>query len=684
MHESQRVIKNLYYLLLVLLLLTSKPLLAAETATGPHIRVSLISEEAAVTPGQTHWIGILLEPEHLWHTYWRNPGDSGEPTKVAFKIEKGIEIGNLQWPIPQQISVGHLVNYGYEGATLLMAPLSLESGFSKNQLTLEAELSWLVCKEDCIPGSASLSLTLPVSDSPKKTAYAETFATTRERLPDRETLYVSHVITAQHIKLRYNAPYDASWSLLPLSADIIDHNKPQVSNLIDGQLSQTMVLSDYFEANKEPLLFLLTDGKKGYYLISTPIMIGGEKIEQTNHSLLLLALMAFVGGLILNLMPCVLPILSIKALSIQQDTRRKVGKLGYFGYLGYPLGVLMSFNAFAVLILLLRQSGEMVGWGFHLQEPWVVALLAFLFLFIALQLMDIAPTGERLMGLGQSLTTGNGFASQFFTGVLAVLVASPCTAPFMAVALGVALISNALVSFTLFTSLAIGFALPMTLLFSQPKIHQLLPKPGAWMQTFRQFLVFPMLATVVWLLWVYQSQVGTTGQFMLLANLLIFALLLWLSARMSGFKSKVTVLLALLSLVPAMLQQTSSTGPDDQIQQTAFTESRLQQLRDDNQVVLVNITADWCITCKVNEQVAFRSDDLNALFEEQKVHYLVGDWTNKTKKILQFLNRYQRSGVPLYVIYAGNKYERVLPQLLTPQIVINAINKAKQELTHED
>ena len=684
MHKSQRVTKNLYYLLLVLVLLTSKPLLAVETATGPHIRVSLISEDAAVTPGKTHWVGILLEPEHLWHTYWRNPGDSGEPTKVAFKVEKGVKIGDLRWPIPQQISVGHLVNYGYEGTTLLMAPLTLESGFSKNQLTIEAELSWLVCKEDCIPGSASLNLTLPVSDNQKKTAYAETFATTRERLPDERTLYGSHDITTQHINLRYSAPYEAGWSVLPLSADIIHHNKQQVSNLIDGKLTQTMVLSDYFEVSKEPLLFMLTDGKKGYYLISTPIMIGSQKIERPDHSLLLLAFMAFVGGLILNLMPCVLPILSIKALSIQHDTLRKIGKLGYLGYLGYPMGVLMSFNAFAVLILLLRQSGEMVGWGFHLQEPWVVALLAFLFLFIALQLMDIAPTGERLMGLGQSLTTGNGFASQFFTGVLAVLVASPCTAPFMAAALGVALISNALVSFTLFTSLAIGFALPMTLLFSLPKLHQLLPKPGAWMQTFRQFLVFPMLATVVWLLWVYQSQVGTTAQFVLLVNLLLFAMLLWLSVRMSGFKSKVTMLLALLSLVPAMLQQTTSADLDDRTQPTAFTESRLQQLRDNNQVVLVNITADWCITCKVNEQIVFRSEGLNALFNEQKVHYLVGDWTNKTKRILQFLNRYQRSGVPLYVVFAGNEYESVLPQLLTPQIVINAINKAKQELSHED
>lgn len=669
---------SLFCLLLLLVQLASGPLSAAETATGPHIRVSLVSEDAAVAPGKTHWVGILLEPENFWHTYWRNPGDSGEPPKVAFKPQKGVEIGDLQWPIPQQIPVAHLVNYGYEGATLLMAPLTLEQGFSKNQLTLEAELSWLVCKEDCIPGWASLDVTLPVLDNQRKTAYSETFATTRKQLPEEETLSGSHEITTQHINLRYSAPYDAGWSLLPLSADIIQHNKAQTSHLIDGQLTQTMVRSEYFEANKQPLLFLLTDGELGYYLTSTPNTMGGEKFEQPDHSLFLLALMAFVGGLILNLMPCVLPILSIKALSMQQDTSARLGKLGY------PLGVLLSFNAFAVLILLLKQSGEAVGWGFHMQEPWVVALLAFLFLFIALQLMDIAPTGEGLMGLGQRLTTGNGFASQFFTGVLAVLVASPCTAPFMAAALGVALVSNALVSFTLFTSLAIGFALPMSLLFWLPSVRRMLPKPGPWMQSFRQFLVFPMLATVIWLLWVYQSQAGNAAQFVLLASLLLFALLLWLSARMRGIKSKVAMLLALLSLVPAMLQKATYTDSDNNTHKTVFTESTLQQLRDDNDVVLVNITADWCITCKVNDQFAFRSEDLIELFNEQKVHYLVGDWTNKNHTILQFLNRYQRSGVPLYVVYAGNQYEQVLPQLLTPQIVINAINRARQELTHED
>lgn len=673
--------KKVCWFFVLLLLLSCGSLFAAESATGPHIRVSLISEDAALVPGRTHFIGVLLEPEPHWHTYWRNPGDSGEPPKVSWKLPEGVDAGELQWPVPEQISVAHLVNYGYEGPVLLMAPLTIGAGFSGKQVNIEADLSWLVCREDCIPGWATLDIALPVSGNADKSRNTETFATTRDRLPEKETLSGSYEITAQHINLRYLPPYETDWSLLPLDAGIIQHNQPQSNHLIDGQLTQTLKLSEYFEADGQPLQFLLTDGQQGYYLTSTPNMAGGEKAESPGQvpSLFLLALMAFAGGLILNLMPCVLPILCIKALSLQHDTGASINKLAF------PLGVLLSFNVFAVSILLLKQGGEAVGWGFHMQEPWVVALLAFLFVFIALQLMDIAPSGEGLMGLGSKLTTGNGFSSQFFTGVLAVLVASPCTAPFMAAALGVALVSDALVSFTLFTSLAVGFALPMTILFWLPAVRRLLPKPGSWMQTFRQFLVFPILATVVWLLWVYQSQAGSAAQFVLLASLLLFSLLLWLSALLGDIKSKLALLFALLSMVPALQQQPLSPDlENNSSRKLVFNEDRLQQLRDDNQVVLVNMTADWCITCKVNEQVALGSEELNTLFSEQNVHYMVGDWTNKNKRILHFLNRYQRSGVPLYVVYAGNTYEQVLPQLLTPQTVINAINTAKKELSYEN
>ena len=663
---------RLYSLLMMLLLLAAPLLHAASSATGPHIRVSLISENQTLVPGEKNWIGMLFQPEQGWHTYWQNPGDSGEPPKVTWKTANNINIGQWQWPIPTAIPVAHLVNYGYEGDSLLMAPVSLPSDAS-GPVVIQAELSWLVCQEDCIPGWATLEITIPTASSSSPGEFADLFEQTRKQLPHSTPITANHEVAEQHLTVRFSPPYQSQWQLLPLRSDTSQHNQLQQSLQIDHAQLQTLVLSDYFDPQQQSLAFLLTDGTQGYYLSST----SNQAASGPTDSLWLLMLMAFAGGLILNLMPCVLPVLSIKALSFQQQDSSVSSKLGF------PLGVLVSFNLFAIAIAVLKQGGEAVGWGFHMQHPWVIALLAFLFLFIALQLMEIAPRGNRLMGIGQPLTDGNTFRSQFFSGVLAVVVASPCSAPFMATAMGVALVSSLQISFVLFTSLAIGFALPMTLLFWLPALIRLLPKPGPWMARFRQFLVFPMLATVLWLLWVYQQQTSPQAQLLLLTSMLLFSLLIWVSGlhvkRLSGLTTVLALLSPLIVLQPAgNISQAVQTEPS-----LSFSEQQLQQLREQQQVVLINLTADWCITCKVNEQVAFRSTAVRSLLNQQDVHYLVGDWTNKNQSILQFLNRYQRSGVPLYVVYAGTDYEQVLPQLLTPQTVIEAINRAKREINHD-
>jgi len=653
------------------LLLSTPQLMAASVASGPHIQVSLLSEHRSLQPEQSNWIGIRFQPESSWHTYWRNPGDSGEPPRVTWRTPDGVAVGDWRWPLPQQIPVAHLLNYGYQSDLLLMAPVTLASSWLQQTLTLQADLSWLVCKEDCIPGWASLELTLPVDAEPLPSRHQPLFVTTRAQLPANQLLQASHQLEDERLRIVYQPPYAADWRLLPLRADTLTHSQPQ-QTVVDGSYHTSQLqISDYFVDSGQQLQFLLSDGQRGFYLNSEP----GALPVAEQPTLLLLMLMAFAGGLILNLMPCVLPVLSLKALSLQQQTGSTASKFGYL------LGVLLSFNLFALLIILLQQGGEVVGWGFHMQQPWVVALLAFLFLFIALQLMDIAPSGSRLMGLGQQLTQGDSFSSQLFTGVLAVLVAAPCTAPFMATALGVALVSPPLVGLALFSSLGLGFALPMSLLFWFPHSRNLLPKPGPWMQPFRQFLAFPMLATIIWLLWIYQQQTDHNRLFGLLVALLGFSLSVWLAGVLRGAANKLALLAALAAVLLPIAA--SKPQPEPALSQTEFSEQRLQQLRDADQVVLVNMTADWCITCKVNEQVAFSSGRLQQLLDEDGVHYLVGDWTNQNQAILAYLNRYQRSGVPLYVVYAGHHHQQVLPQLLTPQIVIDAINRAKQELNHE-
>lgn len=644
---------------------------ADSSATGPHIRVQLLSEHSGLQAGKDNWLGVLFSPDPHWHTYWQNPGDSGEPPTLQWTLPAGGTAGDIQWPLPSAIPVAHLVNYGYEGPNLLMVPIHIPETYKDHQMTLSVAVSWLVCREDCIPGWADLSITLPISPEPVPGLNSELFARTRNVLPSQLRLNARHEITAQHLSVAFQPPLDGDWQLLPLKAGVTQHNQPQQTVTTESGITALLAKSEYFQSvDGASLDFLLTNGEQGWYLNSQ--LNTGTYQEQT--PIWLYGLMALLGGIILNFMPCVLPVLSIKAMSLRTQGAPGVAKWGY------ALGVMLSFVGFALLIEILKQSGQMVGWGFHMQEPVVIAMLAYLFVFIALMLMDLAPSGAGLAGIGQSLTQGQGFASQFFTGVLAVLVASPCTAPFMAAALGVALVSDLTVSLWIFMCLGLGFALPLTLLFVFPSLAGLLPRPGAWMQTFRQFLVFPMLATVIWLIWVFAAQAGNLAQAMLLAGLLLFALLIWLAQSRIVLLRRGALVGALL-LVVGQLWQVVGAEAEPVSAKQSFSRQALTQLRNRDQVVLVNMTADWCITCKVNEQVALNDKTLKELFAQPDVHYLVGDWTNKNAEILDFLQQYQRSGVPLYVLYTGQRSEQVLPQILTTQLVVNAIQQAREELT---
>lgn len=646
----------------------------SSTASGPHIKVSLLSEYQELSSG-VNWIGVYLQPEKDWHTYWRNPGDSGEAPKFSWKLPEGLNAGDIEWPIPDEIRVAHLVNYGYEGANLLMVPIYLETEqiLQNSPITIGVDLSWLVCKEDCIPGWASLSKDFLFNEVPTSSGDSPLFSETRNRLPNPLSIEARHELTDQNIVVSLSPPKDSVWRLLPLENAVIQHNGQQtlVTDNENKALSVVLALSDYFKTSQEDVAFLLTDGNQGYY-VKSALNIASQS---SGHSLWLLALMAFTGGLILNLMPCVLPILSIKALGIQQQDQTLLGKSAYF------FGVLSSFLGFAIFIIVLKQGGDLVGWGFHMQHPWVVALLAYLFTYIALSLLNIAPSSGRLAGIGQNLTQGQSASSQFFTGVLAVIVASPCTAPFMAAALGVAMVSDASVTLIIFASLGIGFALPMTLLFAIPRMRNLLPKPGIWMENFRQFLAFPIFATVVWLVWIYLQQTDAFSQLWLLSGLLFFCMLIWLSSKAKKRISFVLNSIAILSIAIIAVPTIEKKNLNQHRQ--AFNLARLQELRDANQIVLVNMTADWCITCKVNEHVAFSSDKFEQAIKAKNVHYMVGDWTNKNDEILKYLNRFQRSGVPLYVVYAGNINSTVLPQILTTDIVVSAIELAKGEIKNE-
>ena len=656
--------------------LTLVPVLAAESATGPHIKVSLLSEHQAWLPGQRQWIGIYLQPDPDWHTYWRNPGDSGESPAVTWSSSAPLQTGDIHWPLPTAIPVAHLVNYGYEGDTLLIVPIDVPEQ-AQGSISLSGDLSWLVCKEDCIPGWATLTISLPVRGATQVSEHAHLFDTARAQLPQPEPLAASFEQTDSHLVFAFPSLAGEDWRLFPFAGDAIDHAGQQAVMSSDQGVLISVPRSAYF-TDRERLSVLIANQQTGYYADVQLNLSAAASGAPAVASLWWLLLSAFLGGLLLNIMPCVLPVLSMKAMALQHHSPSWINKSAYL------LGVLASFNAFAGLVILLRASGQSVGWGFHMQEPMVVALLAFLFVFIAMVLLDAFALGTRLSGLGQSLVGGQSTRSHFFTGVLAVVVASPCTAPFMAAAMGVAMVAPNMTTFALFTALALGFALPMTLLFVSSKTATWLPKPGPWMQTFKHLLAFGMLLTVAWLCWVYVGQAGAIAQFGLMVALIVFAMLLWLASRASmPWRALLQILAIACVISPSWFEKQNSPSQPLSVHAIAFDPSELNTLRAENQVVLVNMTADWCITCKVNEQVALSDASVVAALDDPEVTYMVGDWTNKNPQILAYLNQYARSGVPLYVIYSGQGHARVLPQILTPDIVINGIEQAKQERNNE-
>lgn len=656
-------------------------------ATGPHIQLALLSNKNALVAGDTVELGVIFAPDPQWHTYWRNPGDSGESPTIEWESSQKLVFGDINWPIPKAISVAHLVNYGYEGANLLSVAVTLPSSLVAGEdITISANVSWLVCKEDCIPGWATLTLTLPVANSAKPSVYNKAFLATANTLPQADVKPAYFEVNDQQMVFEMEGLANKQWRLFPFRSDLINHAASQ-QILVDGNKTRVVVpRSDYFNGQATQLSWLLSDGETAVYFDGLPsdaAMLENEAVGGAT-SLFIFIVMAFAGGLILNLMPCVLPILSIKAMALQNMQHGLSHKLAYL------FGVLFCFNAFALLIYLLQQSGQQVGWGFHMQEPSVVLLLAFLFTFIALVLLDAIAVSSRFAGIGQSLVSGETPSAHFATGVLAVIVASPCTAPFMAAALGIALVSEPAVTFIIFNALAIGFALPLTLLFMLPQAKKLLPKPGEWMETFKHVLAFPMFATVAWLCWVFAGQLGSQAQFALMLALILFSMFAWLLGRAKRGLSKYINIFGIVLTIALPLWFSISAAPmnSNATQETrssyvAFSPETLSELRNNNQIVVVNMTADWCITCKVNEQVALSSTEVQDALKQEGVQYMVGDWTNKNTQIFEYLSQYERAGVPLYVVYAGNKHKQVLPQILSPSTVIDAINQAKKELNHE-
>jgi thiol:disulfide interchange protein DsbD len=681
-------------LILLLALLFAAPAVAQED--GPKVMARLVAEGQAAPGGK---VTIALEEKIAphWHTYWINPGDAGAPTTITWSVPQGWTAGAIQWPRPMRVPFGPLMDYGYEGKLWLLSDIAVPADAKPGEtVTLKAQVSWLVCRDVCIPEDATLSIPVTIASSSDSKSgvdagVARDFAEARALLPVASPWKMTYAL-GQNLDLYVAAPglaaaHPVEADFFPLKSGIIKGIAPQVMGFADGGLVLRLTPDDKAK-NGGPLDGVLVlksgDGSVQALNVSAPpgpvpaaTFAAASAAGESDVTLGLSLLFAFLGGLILNVMPCVLPILAMKALAL---ARHHDGGARAESF-AYALGAVVTFALFGVAIVLLRQAGTEVGWGFQLQEPLAVAGFALLMFAVGLNLSGLFEVGT--VTAGESLTQKGGATGAFFTGVLAVAVAAPCTAPFMAVALGFALTQGVTNALAVFIALGLGFALPFLLLGVWPGALSFLPRPGPWMLRLKQFMAFPMYAAAAWMVWVLAIGTGPTGVAAILAAMVALALALWLwsvTRDLSGGGRVASIvaalLIALAGLAGLSLLRTASAPAQAAAKSVGepYTAAKLAQLRAANTPVFVDATAAWCITCLVNEEAVLSKPPVKDAFAAKKVVYMVADWTNRNDEITRLLKENGRSGVPMYLYYGpGAAKPVILPQILTQSGVLQAI-----------
>ncbi len=671
------------------------------------VQIELLSETATIRPGQPFWVALRQNIAPGWHTYWENPGDSGEPARIDWTLPDGFTASDIHWPVPDAIPYGTLMNYGYSGEALLLVQITPPEVLSADRVSLRAGSRWLVCEDICIPeeGEARLTLGVTSGGAPLEPgAGAQDIAAALRDLPKDAPWPLSLTVAPEQIALSVeNAALRRenveTIRFFPRDWGVIVNSAPQQ---LDWRADGPRILLARGELKGQPLNELngllsvtSTDGSREAYTVSLtpsaevaalPAAPGGT--SSAGFTLWQAAAFAFLGGLILNFFPCVFPVLSMKALNLARGGERAHGNRAHaLAYLG---GVMLSFAVLAALLLGLRATGEAFGWGFQFQSPWFVLVMAALFFALGLSLSGVFNFGGALMGVGDSLARRGGASGSFFTGVLASIAATPCTAPFMGAALGYAMSQPAFEATTVIMLLGLGFAAPMTLLSLSGAFARVLPKPGPWMETLKQVLAFPLYATVVWLVWVLSLQAGADGVLGAGAVLLAVGFAAWLvgttqAGRAFRYGVSAAVVALTISLAGPMVDFAQDARQGETRTATSaeagepFSIARLEELRAQGRPVFVNFTAAWCITCKVNEEVALNSEAFRQALQRGNIAYLVGDWTNQDPEISHMLKKFGRAGVPLYLLYSGNgEPPKVLPQILTEGFVVRNLDSVSQ------
>ena len=688
-------------------------------ASTEQVAVRLISDYATVAPGQTIYLGLEQKIIPHWHTYWKNPGDSGTSTTIAWTLPSGMTASDIIWPAPSRFDLGPITNYGYSDQVVLLTKLTVPASQAiGSEIPVEAKASWLVCEETCIPQDATLRITLAVGATtsasnehkqiidaalkkiPQSVKWPATYQRQDGKLQARLTLptEVGGKPVADFVQRHTLRFYPAEWGTAA-------HNAAQTFKLDGQQLTIDLAAGETPPAQDSQVRGVLVAEEKtssatpGAIVLAVELGAGTvaprpEKATaqapapiEDDITLWRALLLAFAGGIVLNLMPCVFPVLSIKALGLLKHSELSSAQKRAQG-LAYTVGVLASFSLLAVALIVIKNLGAQVGWGFQFQSPYFVLGVAYLIFVVGLSLSGVFALGGPA-NLGAGLASRSGYSGSFFTGVLATIVATPCTAPFMGAALGFALTQPSFVLWLVFIALGLGLALPYMLISAWPALHRVLPKPGLWMERLKQALAFPMYGAAVWLVWVLAQQAGVNAVPLALGGMIVLALIAWIfdsTRNTSGAKrlaANGVVLVATLVTVGVSFQAVNvlAAAPTQVAQGgagqhwEAYSPPRLVELREQGKPVFINLTAAWCITCLVNEKVALSQPAFKELLQKEGIAYLKGDWTSQDARISALLKQYGRSGVPLYLFYpSGTGSEAVvLPQILTHDIVSSAL-----------
>jgi thiol:disulfide interchange protein len=663
-----------------------------------HLHVQLVLPQSDLYPGGPNRAGLYFKLEPGWHVYWQNAGDSGQPPSIRWTLPDGLTATPLLFPAPARLPLGPFMDFGYENEVVFPFSFDVASSARPGPAVLDAKVSWLVCREVCIPGKAELGMRVllfasaqaaATSSAVDETLWKRGMDSLPKPLPAADKAVFQLTPTGFRLGIQ-TGKREMQAAFFPSDQEILDNPSPQMLTPTAKGLILDLKKSTDLTANPTQLKGVLElSGGRNYEISAAPGTVASAAPPVSFLALVRVAGLAFLGGLILNLMPCVFPVLFLKGLALVNSGGEEKHKLRTHGFV-YTTGILVSFWVLVAALLALRAAGSKLGWGFQFQSPIFLALMASLLFFLGLSLAGQFEIGLTLTSAGGSLAAKQGYTGSFFTGVLAVVVATPCTAPFMGAAIGYALSASPVVTFAVFTALALGLAAPYLALTLQPAWTRVLPKPGVWMDVLKQAVSVPIFVTVIWLAWVLSNAYGAAVLAALLSGFLLLAIAGWFLGRWPAQRVSAAVaaffVLAVIGLAaysPKLAEEPAANSAPSGSASSApaggwqsWSADAVARYQAQGRPVFVDFTASWCLSCQVNERVALRQPEVAQAFQAANVALLKADWTQHDDAITQALTALGRDGVPAYALYApGNPDPELLPEVLTPGIVRDALSK---------